>query len=175
MNLLKTLIPEFFVRSKELSICPCCSGCLKSIGSRIRKVKDSFGDTIKLRIKRLRCRTCNKIHHELPDLIVPYKRYNSNCIESVVTDDKALTVPADESTLLRWKAWFNKSTHHFSGCLVSIAIQTGKGSVEDSYDSMSLLQRLWHHVGDAEGWLARVVRPIVNSNNWVHTRSAFVT
>jgi hypothetical protein len=67
-----------------------------------------------------------------------------------------------------------KSAYHFSGCLVSIAIQTGKDSVED-YDSMSLLQRLWHHVGDAEGWLARIVRPIANSNNWVHTRSAFVT
>jgi hypothetical protein len=90
-------------------------------------------------------------------------------------DDKASPVPADDSTLLRWKAWFKKSAHHFSGCLVSIAIQTGKGSVEDSYDSMSLLQRLWHHVGDAKGWLSRIVRSIANSNNWVHTRSAFVT
>ncbi len=175
MSLLKTLNPEFFVRSKEQSFCPCCNSCLKSIGSRVRKVKNSFGDTIKLRIKRLRCRACNKIHHELPDLIVPYKRYDSKCIESVVMDDKASSVPADDSTLLRWKAWFKKSAYHFSGCLLSIAIQIGKGSVENSYDSMSLLQRLWHHVGDAEGWLARVVRPVVNSNNLVHTRSAFVT
>ena len=171
----KTPFWEFFVRSKEQNFCPCCNGTLKSIGSRIRKCKDSLGNTIDLRIRRLRCKACDKIHHELPDLIIPYKRYDSKCIESVVMDDKASPVPADNSTLLRWKAWFKESAHHFSGCLISIAIQIGKGSVEDSYDSMSLLQRFWQHVGDAEGWLARVVRPIVNSNNWVHTRSAFVT
>lgn len=175
MCLLKTINPEFFVRSKAQSICPCCNSQLKCIGSRVRKVKDSFGDIIKLRIRRLRCKTCNKIHHELPDLIIPYKRYDSNCIESVVTDDKATSVSADDSTLFRWKAWFKKSAHHFSGCMISIAIQTDKGSVKDSYDSMSLLQRLWHYVGNAEGWLARVVRTIVNLNNWIHTRSAFVT
>ncbi len=175
MSLLKTPNPEFFVRSKEQSFCPCCNGALKCIGSRKRKCRVNIGDTIKLRIRRLRCKTCDKIHHELPDFIIPYKRYDSNCIESVVTDDKASSVPADESTLLRWKAWFKKLAHHFSGCMVSIAMQIGKGSVEDSYDSMSLLQRLWHHVGDAEGWLGRVVQPVVNSNNWVHTRSAFVT
>ncbi len=174
MSFLKTTNPVFFVRSKEQSFCPCCNGALKSIGSRIRKCTNNAGNTIKLRIRRLRCKNCHKIHHELPDLLIPYKRYDSKCIESVVADDKTLSVPADDSTLSRWKVWFMKSAYHFSGCLVSIAIQTGKDSVED-YDSMSLLQRLWHHVGDAEGWLARIVRPIANSNNWVHTRSAFVT
>jgi hypothetical protein len=123
----------------------------------------------------LRCKVCKRVHHELPDLLVPYKRFSSKSIESVIVDDKAAPVPADESTLSRWRSWFRESVSHFSGCLTSIAIKFGKSSVSDSFRKMSLLQRLWHHVGDAEGWLARVVRSVVNSNNWLHTRSAFVT
>jgi hypothetical protein len=62
----------------------------------------------------------------------------------------------------------------FQGCLKSITIRYGKESVEDKSDlSESKLQRIWHYVGDAPGWLARVVRPIANLNLWIHTRSAF--
>ncbi|WP_391563866.1 DUF6431 domain-containing protein [Paenibacillus cremeus] len=32
-------------------------------------------------ICRLRCTYCRKIHHELPSCIVPYKRYDSACVE----------------------------------------------------------------------------------------------
>ncbi|WP_242966792.1 DUF6431 domain-containing protein [Desulfosporosinus sp. FKA] len=31
----------------------------------------------------MRCVNCRRIHHELPDCLVPYKRYESTCIESV--------------------------------------------------------------------------------------------
>jgi hypothetical protein len=30
-------------------------------------------------------------------------------------------------------------------------------------------------VGDAPRWLERIVRPIVNINLWLHTRSAFLS
>jgi hypothetical protein len=33
----------------------------------------------------------------------------------------------------------------------------------------SKLQRIWQYVGDAPGWLARVVRPIANLNFVLHT------
>lgn len=173
-ELVENPLSGVFVRSKEQISCPCCNGKLKCIGSRTRKFTDNIGDK-KLRIRRLRCKTCNKIHHELPDFLIPYKRYGSKGIESVVMDDKNTPVPADESTLFRWRTWFKESVHHFIGCLTSIAIRLGRASVGDFYNTMSLLQRLWHYVGDAEGWLARVVRSVVNSNNWVHTRSAFLT
>ena len=140
----------------------------------MRKYMDSIGIK-RLRIRRLRCKACNKIHHEIPDMLIPYKRYASKCIESIIMDDKTEPVPADESTLSRWRRWFKKTAHHFFGCLRSVSIRFGKGSVSENYVTMSLLRRLWHHVGDAQGWLARVVRIVVNTNNWVHTRSAFVT
>jgi len=168
---LKTLTRGFFVRSAEQNPCPCCSGPLRVIGSRRRKYINGAGETIVLVIRRLRCRHCGRLHHELPDILVPYKRYGSESIEAVVTGKDALTVTAEESTIGRWRNWFLELADYFLGCLKSIAIRYGKESVESaSHLPKSTLQKIWHHVGDAPGWLARIVRPVVNLNLWVHTR-----
>ena len=131
--------------------CPCCSGQLKVIGSRQRKRINASGEKVNLIIRRLRCIECNRIHHELPDMLVPYKLHVSESIEAVVSNDSELSVISDESTLNRWRKWFNEKVDYFQGCLESITIR----------------------YGDAPGWLARVVRPIANLNLWIHTRSAF--
>jgi len=176
MNSLKTLKRVFFVRSKEQSFCPCCGGDLKVIGSRHRGCIKDTGEKMDLIIRRLNCVNCHRIHHELPDILVPYKRHRRESLEAVLSEDIKLTVPADESTIIRWRSWFQAMFNYFLGCLVSIAIRYGKESVEEaSCLPESKLQRIWHHVGDAPGWLARLVRPIVNLNLWVHTRSAFLS
>jgi len=93
-----------------------------------------------------------------------------------VTKKDALTVTADESTIGRWRNWFLELFDYLLGCLKSIAIRYGRESVESVFRfSKSTLQKIWDHVGDAPGWLARVVRPVANSNLWVHTRSAFLS
>jgi len=127
-----------------------------------------------LSIRRLGCVECGRIHHELPDMLVPYKRHVSESIEVVITGDSELSVIADESTLKRWKTWFLHMADYFQGCLESISIRYGGEYVKDKSGLFkSKLQRIWQYVGDAPGWLARVVRPIANINLWVHTRSAF--
>jgi hypothetical protein len=127
-------------------------------------------------IRRLRCSPCNKIHHELPDLLVPFKRHESKSIEAAVSEDATLSVAADESTIKRWKQWFSSMAHYFAGALFSIAIRYGIKYVEETSElPQSPLQRIWQHVGDASRWLARVVRPVVNANYWVQTRSAFLS
>lgn len=166
----------FFVRSEEQLPCPCCGNKLKVIGSRRRKYINSAGDIIILVIRRLRCLNCSKIHHELPDKLVPYKRYGRKSIEAVVGGDTDLTVPADESTIYRWKSWFLQYVNYFIGCLLSIAARYGRRTEEDlSCLPPSPLQRIWHLVGNSSGWLSRVVRPIANLNLWIHTRSAFLS
>ncbi|MGI6467766.1 MAG: DUF6431 domain-containing protein [Syntrophomonadaceae bacterium] len=65
----------FFVRSLEQIACPCCSGILKAISRRKRSCIDSLGEKVILSIRRLRCVECKRIHHELPDMLVPYKRH----------------------------------------------------------------------------------------------------
>ena len=126
-------------------------------------------------IRRLRCERCNRVHHELPDILVPYKRYCRESIEAVVTRNVPLTVAADESTIFRWRSWFRGLVNHFLGCLASITIRNNNTVVDLIQLPQSSLQRIWCVVGDAPGWLARVVRPVANFNLWVHTRSAFLS
>lgn len=93
-----------------------------------------------------------------------------------MTPKGTLTVTADESTIWRWRNWFLELIDYFLGCLKSIAIRYGREPVESSsHLPKSTLQKIWHHVGDAPGWLARIVRPVANLNLWVHTRFAFLS
>lgn len=58
----------------------------------------------------------------------------------------------------------------------SIAIRLGQDPVkEPSVLSQSVHQRIGHYVGHDPGWLKRIVRPLVNANLWIHTRSAFLS
>lgn len=176
MSWLRTLKRVFFVRSGEQNFCPCCGGALNVIGSRRRHYINGLGERLALIIRRLRCSPCKRVHHELPDILVPYKRYGSESIEAVVSGASTLAVAADESTITRWKRWFADVAHYLAGALVSIAICHGIHSVEGRSDlPESSLQRICHFVGDAPRWLARVVRPVVNANYWVQTRSAFLS
>ena len=175
MSSLKIQSAVFFVRSMEQVFCPCCGGDLIVIGSRKRKYIKSSGENCSLVIRRLRCQQCNRIHHELPDILVPYKRYDSESIEAVVTGSSALSVAADESTLARWRSWFQSHSTYFLGCLDSIAIRFLHGATRsDSGLPRSVLQKIWQHTNNVTGWLARVVRPIANVNLWLHTRFAFL-
>lgn len=145
------------------------------VGSRKRGCIDTSGDKIILSIRRLRCIDCERIHHELPDMLVPYKRHVRESIEAVITEKAEMNVIADESTLKRWQGWFFERANYFRGCLASIILRYDlKESAEGSSSlPKSKLQRIWQHVGDAPGWLARVVKPVANLNLWPHTRSAF--
>lgn len=128
-------------------------------------------------VRRLRCSGCGKIHHELPDCIVPYKRYESACVENALASaPEEIVVAADQSTLHRWRGWFRSQTTHLLGCLASVAIRFGLDVAEElSVSPQTVHHRFGRFVGDAAGWLARVVRSVVNSNFWAHTRSAFLS
>ncbi len=169
--------PAFFVRCAESIVSPCCGEKLVVIGSRLRKVVSGEGETKLLVIRRLRCSHCRKIHHELPDCIVPYKRYESECIEHVVAQSSELMVaPADHATLQRWRLWFQQSVGYWEGVLRALAVRYNLDPVrESSVPPQSAHLRLGRLLGDAPGLLARVVRPIANANLWLHTRSAFLS
>jgi hypothetical protein len=65
---------------------------------------------------------------------------------------------------------------YFIGCLRSISIRLGQVPVQELSDpALSACQRIGPFVGREPGWLARIVRPIVNANLWMHTRSAFLS
>jgi hypothetical protein len=165
----------FFVRSAEQHICPVCEHDLFVIGSRSRKGRKPTGEQVTYIIRRLRCKGCQRVHHELPDLLVPYKRYEAECLESVLTQGQTSDVAADESTLYRWGVWFAKCWKYWVKSLSTIAARTGNPVEPLSVPSPSALQLIGHYVGQEVGWLARLVRPIVHSQLWLHTRFAFLS
>jgi hypothetical protein len=169
----------FFLRSEEQIPCPGCGSKLNVAGSRPRKYIRDDGERRTLIIRRLRCSNsgCRKIHHELPDFLVPYKRFSRYCIESALSQPHVkLDIPADNATLHRWRLWFYGLADYLYGCLLSIAIQASGESVKGcSGLSLSPLQKIQSRVGDGAEWLARCVRSVVNSNNWPQTRFAFLS
>ncbi|MEK3885645.1 DUF6431 domain-containing protein [Paenibacillus sp. PL2-23] len=127
----------------------------------------SSGERAKLIIRRLYCRPCARIHHELPDLLVPYKRYDAESIEGVWAEPDASVVAADESTISRWLAWFQVWAVYAAAALHAISTRFQLPVEQASVAPQSALHALGRYVGDAAGWLGRTVRPIANLNLWV--------
>jgi len=162
----------FFVRSMEKSICPLCQGELKVIGSRKRRVINDDGERITLIIRRLRCRNeqCRRIHHELPDIIIPFKQHTTDTYEKIIIGVEDVA-PAEESTIWRIRKWFRKSADALSGGLLgTYVIVTKDFAVGLSTLPQSMLERIFFFVGKDPGWLKKVVRILVNNNKWVHTQ-----
>lgn len=154
--------------------CPCCQGVLVFLARRRRIWIQSTGEITHLLIRRLKCTACGRIHHELPDLLVPYKRHEAASIERAVSNPPAADIAVEESTLNRWRRWFAWWAEYAKGCLESIACRFGLPVEASPKPLQAALHPLGHLLGDAPRWLARAVRPIANANLWVHTRSALV-
>lgn len=63
--------------------CPNCGGELKHYDSVQRLLKTKNGVKRRVKIRRLRCVECKKIHRELPESVLPYKHYESEIIKGV--------------------------------------------------------------------------------------------
>ena len=169
---------SLFVRSHEVNFCPVCRSSLRVIGSRGRSYVDTNGDSVKLVIRRLRCNDgkCNKIHHELPSILVPYKRHCSITIESIVTDSGIDSIPAEMSAIRRIKSWFRERLDYIYGELLH-ALSRLEGFPEQCIKglSRSKLKRILNLVGSSPGWLKNVVRILVNNSRWLHTRMEYMS
>ena len=147
-----------------------CDGELNKFGRRERKVILTSGKKITLNIQRHRCKHCGKVHHALPDMLVPYKRHELESIEQVLTqgESKPVTIPVDDSIIRGWRTWFNDRVNHFIGCLRSIKFRIQRVEEDARFQPpKSSLQGIYELVGNEKKWLAKVVRLVANSNNWL--------
>jgi len=156
----------FKVKSKEDVPCPICDNELKVYGSRKRTLFKQDGSKQVLIIRRLQCKQCEVLHHELPDVIVPYKRFESDAIESVLIADNSdsTAFPGEERTFQRLKRWFYSLHEYFEGSIRAIE------------ERIALAHRielpLYPLKRQTTGWLKSLVRHLVNSHLWLQTRSA---
>lgn len=128
------------------------------------------GSRKKLIIRRLQCDRCHQIHHELPDILVPYKRYGSEAIERVLTSPEDLgDFPGETGTIVRIRSWFSLLRPSFESILSSLMLM-----FDDSPELAEELGSLYplRPPDLANGWLKHLVRIIVNSSRWPQTRFA---
>lgn len=143
---------RFRVVNYEIHVCcPICGRVLFVIGSRKRGIINSAGDKQVIIIRRLRCKECRRIHHELPDMIIPFKRHCADTYENVIAGD-VRDVCCDDNMIRRIKAWWAACLLYFESVLASLGEKYGT-------------------VFSSRPAPKEIVRAVVNANLWVHTRS----
>lgn len=76
----------YYIETKESNACPDCNEKMKVRDSRKRTILDECGEKYIFSLRRFQCSTCKSIHLELPDCIIPRKRYSRNAINIVVNE-----------------------------------------------------------------------------------------
>lgn len=83
-------------------LCPTCNYEMKIRDSKRRYIKTESGQKIPINLKRYYCSRCNKLHTEIPDIIIPYKQYKKSIIEKVKSGDIS-SFAGDDSTIREWQ------------------------------------------------------------------------
>lgn len=160
----------FLVESSgDLPVCPCCKGELKYRDSKLRIRKKEGGVKEQLYIRRLCCVSCEVLHNELPDCLVPYKHYEaeviSGVLDEVVTpnDTDAEDYPCVQ-TMLRWLQWLTLNLTAIEGYLKNVGYSVLDLGTDFLFSTESLLEtmRSVH-----KNWLEKVLRIIYNSGGFL--------
>jgi hypothetical protein len=175
------IVPKFEIKyNEETGICtiismvackcPLCGGAVYHRDYRSRKSKKLNGEIWLFMLRRLLCEDCAKLHTEIPDIIQPFKHYDSETIQSVIDGgEKARDCVADESTINRWKADFVKAAPDIEQRLASAYIQETdtKAPILSSTTILSYIRAM------QERWLAFVMVLLINKGHKLCTRFAF--
>lgn len=91
-----------------IRVCPDCGGVLVGYDHVFRTVKTKNGKKSRVRIFRFQCKSCGKVHRELPEDILPYKQYEKEIVEGVregLISSEVLGFEdyPSESTMDRWR------------------------------------------------------------------------
>lgn len=132
----------------ETICCPICQGSLKQYDRRIRKAIDNNAETKRYSLRRLRCQKCGKIHLELPDNLLPYKRYEAEVIEDAIATNNSC-VPSDQRTIKKIRRWYRQVKASLTG-VWNRMVKSGFASPNEEPD------------------LFLLVRTAVNSGFWTY-------
>lgn len=120
-------------------------------------------------LRRLKCTICRKLHTELPDFMQPYKHYESESIQDTIDENPDNCCQADNSTLNRWKSSFGNAKAQIEALLIACWIYQSRVQYA-LLNSNSLLITIRNTM---RGWLAFVMKMLINSGYRIHTQFAF--
>lgn len=157
----------FLIESSENSICPICGHSLKVRDHVKRIVKSINNEKRWLYIRRLLCTnaSCHSLHRELPDILAPFKHFESDIIagvldELITPNTKGYEDHPSESTMQQWHYWLMINWNTMEGTLKSKGYQFLGFTEELLTTSVSLLNQLREDTCD---WLRIILRFIYNS------------
>ena len=139
------------MESNEAGACPLCKEALGRRSWRERGMVDGSGVKVLFQIRRLWCERCERIHHELPDIFVPYKRHSAETILKILEGD-IQAVPCENRTIARILLWWQVVMPYF----------------------VNILKSLFHKLGfssKSAPAFKEIVRAVVNSGNWIFAHS----
>ena len=156
--------------SGECQPCPLCNGNLYYRNSRERKVKTLIGVVLWFLLRRLLCEGCGKLHTELPDIIQPYKHYDSATIQSILDgSEDAEDCVADNSTMYRWKKTYTAAEPDIIQRINSVYSQEA-----DSKAPIIAPGRILETIkSEQPRWLSFVMRLLINNGHKICTQFAF--
>lgn len=114
----------FFVIALESVTCPLCAAVLLEIGRRARGYISSEGDRESVQIRRMKCSVCLRIHHELPDFLLPYKRHCAQTVESIVNGETE-DVPCTPCCAHKLRTWWLLVSSYFAAILCTLIESVG--------------------------------------------------
>lgn len=143
------------------------------VGSRNRKIffflTDTENEQRLYRIRRLKCPTCNKIHHELPNFMIPYKRQCTATVTYILEGNDIYDL--SEKVVNRTHHWFNLRVNAFVGLVTQLfrnELMVPVCTLPD--DAFSKLDWLKACFGHHPKWLNHLVHGLVFSGLWPQTR-----
>jgi len=147
------LMNAYYIWADEPLLCSFC-GCEKVIkkGWRKRGSIDHLENSKILMVRRIKCKDCGKMHHVLPDTIVPYKHYNTEAIERIIRG-KAEETFCSESEINRIKSWWVRMKLYVLEKAEAV-IRIGEGQITP------------------DSKLAIISRTLANAHLWPSTRVA---
>ncbi len=158
-----------------MSRCPFCDPRLTVMGSRARTRRTSEGARHVLIIRRLRCAHSRHIHHEVPDCLVPFTRYDAEALDSFATQGPTAAVAADTATLVRWDTWFTVWMPYGRRWWAALAARDSAAETGGAPPFPVALHGRAPGTAARPGWLRMLVRRLVGAALWPQTRSALVT
>jgi transposase len=132
--------------------CPKCGKAMKVRDSKKKgPVRTSSGEKVFYQVRRYICKSCSKIHTELPNELASYKWYETDAIQEAIDNGKNDGLCAEESTINRWRTiYFSKIVTEAFKSGIDVEMEKKKGG----------------------RWLAWVLQ-IIFSYNTKHTHFAF--